>query len=115
MDIFFFSIIVLFFFIIISRMNSIHVCALFEEDWLPWQMLDLMTMAASSSLHLAVPMSLIASTPSLERSGKYSRLYYWYIIMKNIKKRRPVTSPGFPVLVTTHIPHVVTILQHIFS
>ncbi|KAF6356788.1 CWC27 spliceosome associated cyclophilin [Rhinolophus ferrumequinum] len=50
-----------------SRMNSIHGCVLIGEDWLPWQTLVLMIMAASFSLHWVEQMNLTISTPSLER------------------------------------------------
>nr|KAF6440290.1 CWC27 spliceosome associated cyclophilin [Rousettus aegyptiacus] len=50
-----------------SRMNSTHGCVLIGEDWLPWQMLVLMIMAASFSLHWVEQTNLTISIPSLER------------------------------------------------
>jgi hypothetical protein len=48
-------------------MNFTHGCVLIGEDWLPWQMLVHMIMAASFSLLWAEQMNLTISTPSLER------------------------------------------------
>lgn len=54
-------------FFLCFRMNSTHGCVLIGEDWLPWQMLVLMIMAASFFLHWVEQMNLTISTPSLER------------------------------------------------